>query len=100
MAADQQGDSVDSLTRCSVHKHFQSRKPVHYSNVSDKVSVNEAMKWIENIYIQKKGESFEKGPLFLCAPGMAPLLGGASPLHTRQGEVLAERQGCPPRGGI
>jgi hypothetical protein len=31
--------------------------------------------------------------LFLCAPGRAHLLGGASPLHTRQGEVLAGRQG-------
>jgi hypothetical protein len=28
----------------------------------------------------------------LCAPGRAHLLGGESPLHTRQGEVLAERQ--------
>ena len=37
---------------------------------------------------------------FLGAPGRAHLLGGASPLHTRQGEVLAERQGCPSRGGI
>ena len=27
-------------------------------------------------------------------------LGGESPLHTRQGEVLAERQGRPSRGGI
>ncbi len=34
------------------------------------------------------------------APGMAHSLGGGSPLHTRQGEVLAERQGCPSRGGI
>src|SRR5438552_8027415 len=32
--------------------------------------------------------------LFHCAPGMARVLGGESPLHTRQGEVLAERQGC------
>ena len=28
------------------------------------------------------------------APGRAHLLGGGSPLHTRHGEVLAERQGC------
>jgi len=34
------------------------------------------------------------------APGRALSLGGESPLHTRQGEVLAERQGCPSRGGI
>jgi len=31
-----------------------------------------------------------------CAPGMVHLLGGESPLHARQGEVLAGRQGCPP----
>ena len=31
---------------------------------------------------------------FFCAPGRAHLLGGESPLLTRQGEVLAERQGC------
>ena len=36
----------------------------------------------------------------ICAPGRAHSLGGESPLHTRQGEVLAERQGCPSRGGI
>ena len=30
--------------------------------------------------------------LFYCAPGRAHLLGGASPLYTRQGEVLAGRQ--------
>jgi hypothetical protein len=40
------------------------------------------------------------GGFLLRAPGRAHLLGGASPLHTRQGEVLAERQGCPSRGGI
>ena len=37
-----------------------------------------------------------KGPpwraFFNCAPGRAHPLGGASPLHARQGEVLAERQ--------
>ena len=38
--------------------------------------------------------------LFIGAPGRAHSLGGESPLHTRQGEVLAERQGCPSRGGI
>ena len=38
--------------------------------------------------------------LFFCAPGRAHSLGGVSPLHTRQGEVLAEQQGCPSRGGI
>ena len=32
---------------------------------------------------------------FIGAPGRAHSLGGESPLHTRQGEVLAERQGCP-----
>jgi len=35
-----------------------------------------------------------------CAPGRARSLGGASPLQARQGELLAGRQGCPPRGGI
>jgi hypothetical protein len=30
--------------------------------------------------------------LFFGAPGRAHLLGGSSPLHARQGEVLAERQ--------
>src|ERR1700694_1647603 len=35
-----------------------------------------------------------------CAPGRAHSLGGVSPLHTRQGAVLAEQQGCPSRGGI
>jgi hypothetical protein len=34
-------------------------------------------------------------PLSSGAPGRAHSLGGVSPLHTRQGEVLAERQGCP-----
>jgi hypothetical protein len=38
--------------------------------------------------------------LFVCAPGRAHSLGGESPLRTRQGESLAERQGCPSRGGI
>src|SRR5229473_472626 len=38
--------------------------------------------------------------LFIAAPGRAHSLGGESPLHTRQGEVLAEQQGCPPRGRI
>jgi uncharacterized membrane protein YidH (DUF202 family) len=37
---------------------------------------------------------------FACAPGRAHSLGGESPLRTRQGESLAERQGCPSRGGI
>src|SRR5579864_2427214 len=41
------------------------------------------------------------GPgLPICAPGRAHSLGGESPLHTRQGEVLAERQRCPSRDGI
>ena len=31
---------------------------------------------------------------FFCAAGRAHLLGGESPLLTRQGEELAERQGC------
>src|SRR5216110_3474935 len=39
------------------------------------------------------GPGFASG-LFFCAPGRAHVLGGESPLHTRQGEVLAERQGC------
>ena len=34
------------------------------------------------------------------APGRAHLLGGESPLHARQGEVLAARQGCFGRPGI
>ena len=41
-----------------------------------------------------------ESPLSLRAPGRAHALGGSSPLHARQGEVLAGRQGCPPRGGI
>ncbi len=36
----------------------------------------------------------------LRAPGRAHPLGGESPLQARQGEQLAERQGCPSRGGI
>ena len=32
--------------------------------------------------------------LFIGAPGRAHLLGGESPLLARQGEELAERQGC------
>jgi hypothetical protein len=36
-----------------------------------------------------------RAALLACAPGRAHSLGGVSPLHTRQGEVLAERQGCP-----
>jgi hypothetical protein len=36
----------------------------------------------------------------VCAPGRAHPLGGESPLHGRQGEVLAERQRCPSRDGI
>ena len=35
-----------------------------------------------------------------CAPGRAHSLEGESPLRPRQGESLAGRQGCPPRGGI
>src|SRR5208337_3654537 len=34
------------------------------------------------------------------APSRAHPLGGESPLLARQGEQLAERQGCPSRGGI
>ena len=41
--------------------------------------------------VELKGPPFPEG-LFLCAPGRAHPLGGASPLHARQGEVLAERQ--------
>ena len=37
---------------------------------------------------------------FIGAPGRAHLLGGGSPLLARQGEELAERQGCPGRLGI
>ena len=41
---------------------------------------------------------FQKGrfqrPFLFGAPGRAHLLGGESPLLTRQGEELAERQGC------
>jgi len=40
------------------------------------------------------------GVLFFGAPGRAHPLGGESPLQARQGELLAGRQGCPPRGGI
>jgi hypothetical protein len=36
---------------------------------------------------------------FFCAPGRAHFLGCESPLHTRHGEVLAERHRHPPRGG-
>jgi hypothetical protein len=39
-----------------------------------------------------KGCGVSRTP-FLRAPGRAHLLGGESPLHTRQGEVLAEQQG-------
>ena len=36
-------------------------------------------------------------PFLRCgAPGGAHPFGGESPLQTRQGELLAERQGCPP----
>ncbi len=35
-----------------------------------------------------------------CVPGRAHSLGSESLLCTRQGEALAERQGCPPRGEI
>jgi polyribonucleotide nucleotidyltransferase len=42
----------------------------------------------------------QRAKICFGAPGRAHSLGGASPLHTRQGEVLAERQGCPSRGGI
>jgi len=41
----------------------------------------------------------QSGP-FIAAPGRAHALGDESSLHTRQGDVLAEQQGCPPRGGI
>src|SRR6266542_4662518 len=34
-----------------------------------------------------------RGPGFFRAPGRAHALGGESPLHTRQGEVLAEGKG-------
>src|SRR5437763_3789616 len=37
---------------------------------------------------------------FLGAPGRAHSLGGESPLHTRQGEVLAARQGRSGRLGV
>ena len=37
------------------------------------------------------------GAVFIGAPGRAHLLGGESPLLARQGEELAERQGCSGR---
>jgi hypothetical protein len=49
--------------------------------------------------IEKLRLPFWEAFLFI-APGMAHSLGGESPLRTRQGESLAGRQGCPPRGGI
>src|SRR5580704_9478258 len=48
----------------------------------------------------KRKGPFGEGSLDVGAPGRAHSLGGVSPLHTRQGEVLAEQQGCPSRGGI
>ena len=40
------------------------------------------------------------GALLHGAPGRAHPLWGESPLQARQRELLAGRQGCPPRGGI
>jgi len=45
-------------------------------------------------------EAVSDDGFFVCAPGRAHPLGGESPLRTRQGEALAERQGCPSWGGI
>jgi hypothetical protein len=44
-----------------------------------------------NTFRQRLGET---RLFFIGAPGRAHLLGGESPLLTRQGEELAERQGC------
>ena len=38
--------------------------------------------------------------VLIRVPGMEYSFGGGSPLQARQGELLAGRQGCPPRGGI
>src|SRR5208282_5522357 len=49
--------------------------------------------------LQRTGKAVLGQPFF-GAPGRAHPLGGESPLLARQGEQLAERQGCPSRGGI
>ncbi len=46
------------------------------------------------VIIEKPLEDFPKGLFFIGAPGRAHLLGGESPPQTRQGELLAGRQGC------
>ena len=51
-------------------------------------------------FCRKKAPGFWSGGLFRCAPGRAHSLGGGSPLQTRQGELLAYRQGLPLRGGV
>ena len=53
------------------------------SGVARKIEVND---------IYKAMGFFYSHGFFCCAPGRAHLLGGASPLYTRQGEVLAGRQ--------
>ena len=45
-------------------------------------------------WLRKTVKGPPKAALFACAPGRAHSLGGASPLLARQGEELAERQGC------
>ncbi len=44
---------------------------------------------LQQAAIDRMGDGF-----LLGAPGRAHLLGGESPLLARQGEELAERQGC------
>ena len=60
-----------------------------------------ALEWVRrSSFEQTIGLAIEVGGpalcrvLFRCAPGRAHSLGGESPLLARQGEELAERQGC------
>src|SRR5437868_11510086 len=45
-------------------------------------------------------EAQTRASFLFSAPGRAHSLGSESLLQTRQGELLAGRQGCPSRGGI
>jgi len=71
----------------------------HFSeiNMQGFKTLKEGQKVSFEIVDGKKGKQAAGPPLadlFYGAPGRAHILGGGSPLHARQGEVLAERQGC------
>ena len=80
---------------------YQRLYPNGYSIIQGTVKgpFNTSQFWFPYVDIGVLSLGEIRGFFLWCARHGA-ILQGASPEHARQGEVLAERQGCPPRGGI